>query len=690
MAEPNVSISDRARTALGPDGPFLKIAVPALIEALGDKEAREDRIIVILADHGEHAVPGLLAALRRPDALTRSRVTEALAAIRPRSADVNAALIRSLDDAAPEVRTAAAKGLGKIRHYSSTVVPKLLARVGDSDPYSRAEIVTALGRLARTPGPALTAVVDALKDQNEFVRAAAAQALASVSPPLAKVIAPDVINNLKIAREEYIRQDLARILAKAGLAAAPAVPQLTEMLKSKDTISVGAAAWALGAIGQEAKSAIPRLLDLAKNKDHEARLAAFAALGRIGPAAKEVIPLCTDLLRADAQNYERAIAADTLGGIGPDARSVVPTLVAIALDRKNSGSLRESAAKAVARIDPATAKTEKLEFAHLDIRLGEVSKVVLRPRPKMTAEQSAKIKSLIASLAETNVADVGLSASMNGTAFAPFPDRARFQSGLLTAERRGPSDAFRKLVELGPDALPFLLSSLDDSTPTRIKIQRSPGDFFSVGGSMPEGNPFNSAETKALGLKFAFEDEDDDNVGGYTIKVGDVCFVAIGQIVNRPYAAVQYIPTAIVSINAVSQSHVVRERLRAAWGGPDPAKGLLTSLLTDYATEGVFNGSSLDGWDEGSRYQIEAAVRLLYYFPDDAGPVIATRLKGLDVAAPGGGDKWMLRDVRNRIRTIEFIKAVSWVNAGPVRDALADVARRTDDPAIRRAVAQNK
>ncbi|MBL8864632.1 MAG: HEAT repeat domain-containing protein, partial [Planctomycetia bacterium] len=180
MAEPNVSISDRARTALGPDGPFLKIAVPALIEALGDKEAREDRIIVILADHGEHAVPGLLAALRRPDALTRSRVTEALAAIRPRSADVNAALIRSLDDAAPEVRTAAAKGLGKIRHYSSTVVPKLLARVGDSDPYSRAAIVTALGRLARTPGPALTAVVDALKDQNEFVRAAAAQALASV------------------------------------------------------------------------------------------------------------------------------------------------------------------------------------------------------------------------------------------------------------------------------------------------------------------------------------------------------------------------------------------------------------------------------------------------------------------------------------------------------------------------------
>lgn len=113
---------------------------------------------------------------------------------------------------------------------------------------------------------------------------------------------------------------------------------------------------------------------------------------------------------------------------------------------------------------------------------------------------------------------------------------------------------------------------------------------------------------------------------------------------------------------------------------------MLDSLLTDYATEGVFNGRSLDGWSEGSHFQIGAAVRLLYYFPDEAAPLIAARLRSLDVAAvtPDGS---MKRDVRNRVRTTEFITAVSWCRAAPVREALADLAARTDDPEITKALA---
>ncbi|QEL20686.1 HEAT repeat domain-containing protein [Limnoglobus roseus] len=691
LAEPDVFVSAQARHQLGPDGPFRKLAVPALLEALGEKESRRDRIVPTLADHGADAVPGLLAALRGPNARTRAGVAEALAAIRPRPAEVVPALIRALDDSEPEVRQVAVKELGKVRRRAAEVVPPLLAKVRDSDEQTRAEVVTALGRMTRAPGPALTAVTAALKDKDVWVRIAAAEALTGVGPAVESA-APALIDALRVRREDWEHASIAWALTKAGPAAAPAVPQLVELLKSKDDRAVRAAARALGAIGPAAKAAVPQLLDLAKDEKHPEQLAAVDALGAIGPAAKAAVPLFTAKLRADLPDYERGYVVEALGGIGPDAIATVPTLVAIARDRRVSASLRGEAATAVARIDPAAAKKEKLEYAHLDVRLGEVAKVAIRPRPAATPEQAVRVKALIAALADTNGSDAGLSATMTGSAFAPLPDRARFQMGMLTAERHGPSDAFRTLVELGPDALPFLLAALDDPTPTRVKVDRTLGGFFAVGGHMPAGNPFNAVETKARARKPAAgeEDEDDDHPAGYRVKVGDVCFVALGQIVGRPYAAVRYIPSGNVSVNSVSESREAREQLRAAWGGPDPAKGLLASLLTDFATEGVFNGSSLDGWDEGSRYQVEAAVRLLYYFPDDAGPVLAARLKGLDVVAAGGGDGGMLRDVRNRVRTIEFIRAVGWAKAGPVRDALADVVKRTDDPAIRRAAAADK
>src|SRR5437667_3405330 len=102
-------------------------------------------------------------------------------------------------------------------------------------------------------------------------------------------------------------------------------------------------------------------------------------------------------------------------------------------------------------------------------------------------------------------------------------------------------------------------------------------------------------------------------------------------------------------INRPTASHESRDVLRAAWGGKAPGEVLLDSLLTDYATEGIFNGSSLDGWDEGSDYQAAAAVRLLYYSPDEAVPLIAARLKGLDVMARPKGDGSMLRDIKNGV-----------------------------------------
>ncbi len=40
------------------------------------------------------------------------------------------------------------------------------------------------------------------------------------------------------------------------------------------------------------------------------------------------------------------------------------------------------------------------------------------------------------------------------------------------------------------------------------------------------------------------------SIGVYTIKVGDVCYVLIGQIVNRRLWALEYVPTLIVVVTS--------------------------------------------------------------------------------------------------------------------------------------------
>jgi hypothetical protein len=65
--------------------------------------------------------------------------------------------------------------------------------------------------------------------------------------------------------------------------------------------------------------------------------------------------------------------------------------------------------------------------------------------------------------------------------------------------------------------------------------------------------------------------------------------------------------------------------------------------------------------------------------------LIAARLKSLDVRyAEKVG--WIEREERNRVRTADFIKAVSWCTSVAIKDALADIAKRTNDQSIKEAL----
>jgi hypothetical protein len=326
------------------------------------------------------------------------------------------------------------------------------------------------------------------------------------------------------------------------------------------------------------------------------------------------------------------------------------------------------------------------------VRLGKIPDVKFTPRPAVTAERARHIKTLIAELAKIDSQDFGLSPTLNGHDFAPVARQSNTRGGLLTVHEIKPSVTLKELVSIGPDALSFLLDALDDETPTKLVIKHD--GFF---GRMEHRkdlesiNPVNPAETAVYRARNAAKSDVNrkgEALTSYAVTVGDVCFVAIGQIVGREYQAVCYFPTANVFLSSPAHDAKLRADVRAIWSSTNPAKKLFDSLLADYATEAIANGDSFpEGWTLSSDARCGAALRLLYYFPKESTGLVAKQLEGLDIAGNLGAantddELQGRRDTINGLDTAAFIKAVSWCDQPPVRSALKSIFERTTDRRI--------
>jgi hypothetical protein len=176
----------------------------------------------------------------------------------------------------------------------------------------------------------------------------------------------------------------------------------------------------------------------------------------------------------------------------------------------------------------------------------------------------------------------------------------------------------------------------------------------------------------------------DDHITSHTVTVGEVCFVAIGQIVGRAYTCVRYQPSACVVINSTSAKDELRRAVRAIWKSGDPQQHLLDSLLRDFSTDGVFNGDSLDGWDVGSELRCSAAMRMLYYFPNQTAELVVDQLKRLDVRgeARTSVDQFIKREVANRVRAQEFIKATAWCDRPEIREQIIRLFKESNETSV--------
>jgi len=337
-------------------------------------------------------------------------------------------------------------------------------------------------------------------------------------------------------------------------------------------------------------------------------------------------------------------------------------------------------------LSPATADEPKAKPPELTVKLGTIPDIKMAKRPAVDEGLTKRIKGMIADLAKLNSDIVGLSPGMDGPVFAPVSDKS-YVANLFTDDQEKRWQVLRDLIALGPDALPHLLDALDDKTPTEIVIASFPSSFGGMWHcSELDINPVNPAEaTVYKAREEARQKARDGVVGGeedvpllksYTVTVGDVCFVAVGQIVGREYSAVRRKGTSIIHISSPVHDAKLCADVRAAWGGEEPAKKLFDSLLADYATESAFNGKVTNGWYFGSHRQCEAATRLLYYYPKESAKLIAGRLEKLDV----GKDDSLLRAVACGVWTEHFLKGVSWCDQSDVRAALAGVFKRAECP----------
>jgi hypothetical protein len=356
------------------------------------------------------------------------------------------------------------------------------------------------------------------------------------------------------------------------------------------------------------------------------------------------------------------VATSTVWGCGRE--SPLPA------QRSNAEPAQPGSASAMAKPDPTSEDAgESMPPTAAD-----------RAKAASAASEDNDILALIQALAKTEDPNMGLSPTMTGEGFAPIPWARRMHNGILMNHGLRDGQAFTKLVELGPKALPLLLESLGNRTPTKLTIDHSGGFGGMWYGQRPairwvageadlirrladqkvpdkdiveycgatsefvawaknrepsyvtprrvrEFNPrANVAERQLLNkarrefVEWMQKGEADisdrgsppllDNgISGwrtrqYTVTVGDVCYVIIGQITNRTYSAVQYQPTACLYIHSPTHDPQIADDLRSVWTSDVPEEMLYASLLADFEDSG-----------EGSDSKPGAALRLGYYYP---------------------------------------------------------------------------
>jgi hypothetical protein len=222
---------------------------------------------------------------------------------------------------------------------------------------------------------------------------------------------------------------------------------------------------------------------------------------------------------------------------------------------------------------------------------------------------------LIDRLAEESEQGLGFHSTAAAEGFAALDEEPRFVGGILGSQKPVTSPVFQELVRRGLAALPDLLEHLTDSDTTKLSVGHD--GFFGAMWHADEYHPRHTDPQKQppgvnTGREGRLNFEGNEPRGGqYTVRIGDLCYVLVGQIVNRSLNAVRYQPTACLVINSPVENAGLAAAVKADWSG------LTAEQHRESLTQDVY---SL--WPGAA----PAAMQRLWFYYPDAGEPLAQRL----------------------------------------------------------------
>lgn len=336
--------------------------IPALVAVLEKSTSAEVvPAMQAIAEAGKDAVPGLIEALKHPEAAYWA--LQILADIGPDAADAAPAVAPLLTDARAEVRREAVLCLGHLGQAAKPQAAAILALAGDKDSGTRAAVVWSAVMVGADAATAKEPVAKLQADADPLVQLVAAWGNARFSPDDAAARTAAVAKATAALKDQSpkIRAAAARALVDLKVTAATdpdAVEAIVHALADHDSTVSGIVAQALVDGGEKSVPRLIKALDRPEVKGFAA--AVLIRLGPTGKGAKDaVLPLAKD-----ADPNLRAVGIAALVSIaGSDAD--VLNLAAAALDDPHT-EVRRSAAYALAQLGPAAKPVEAALKKHAD------------------------------------------------------------------------------------------------------------------------------------------------------------------------------------------------------------------------------------------------------------------------------------------------------------------------------------
>jgi 3-methyladenine DNA glycosylase AlkD len=301
-----------------------------------------------------------VAALHGADDELARDILLTLGQIGPQARSATPELIKVLRDEKSELRVPAAFALGNL--HAREAIPDLKKLIQDKDEETRLPLVAA-GALVLMDSEnkesvklALPMLIAALDDKSEMVRREAAAALRQIGPA-ASSAAPALARGLRDSQSSDAGDFLWALTALGSEGITQALPDILEMLSSRDRQVRYTACYAAGTIGPAAREAVPILEKNLQEPDKFLQLASAWALVQIDPHRSGVAEECVDpLIRGLSLSNPgaRIEAATALGRLGSAAKSAVPALKIATHDDEEE--VRSAASDALQKIAPVGTK----------------------------------------------------------------------------------------------------------------------------------------------------------------------------------------------------------------------------------------------------------------------------------------------------------------------------------------------